>query len=202
MSRITLVVLLFISPLFLFAQTKTIRGTITDEKGAPMAGVSVLVKNTKDASNGTQTDALGKFTLTVNTTAGKVTLVFSYLGYKKTEASTDGSKTLEIQLDKEDNSLDDVVVIGYGKAKKRDLTGAVGVLSGKDLIKTPVANAAEALTGRVAGLQITTTEGSPDAEIKVRLRGGTSISQDNAPLYIVDGFPVSNINNIAASSIE
>ncbi|THU34125.1 TonB-dependent receptor [Niastella caeni] len=200
--RITLVVLLFISPFFLFAQTRQIKGTVTDEKGAPLAGVSVLVKNMQNAQNGTQTDASGKFSLTVGGKTGKVTLVISYLGYKKTEASADGSKALEIQLDKEDNSLDDVVVIGYGKTKKRDLTGAVGVLTGKDLIKTPVANAAEALTGRVAGLQITTTEGSPDAEIKVRLRGGTSISQDNAPLYIVDGFPVSNINNIAASSIE
>ncbi|OQP64359.1 SusC/RagA family TonB-linked outer membrane protein [Niastella vici] len=201
MSRITLVILLCVSPFFLFAQSRIIKGTITDEKGLPMAGVSVLLKNTQSATNGTQTDAAGKFTLTVNA-AGKVTLVFSYLGYKKTEASTDGSKPLEIQLDKEDNNLDDVVVIGYGKAKKRDLTGAVGIVSGKDLMKTPVANAAEALTGKVAGLQITTTEGSPDAEIKVRLRGGTSISQDNSPLYIVDGFPVSNINNIAASSIE
>lgn len=203
MSRIIpLVALLCITPFFLFAQTRQLKGTVTDEKGAPLASVSVLLKNTKSAQNGTQTDALGKFTLTVNSTAGKVTLVFSFLGYKKTEATTDGSKPIEIQLDKEDNSLDDVVVIGYGKARKRDLTGSVGILSGKDLIKTPVANAAEALTGRVAGLQITTTEGSPDAEIKVRLRGGTSISQDNAPLYIVDGFPVSNINNIAASSIE
>jgi TonB-linked SusC/RagA family outer membrane protein len=204
MSRIIpLVALLFISPFFLFAQSRTIKGTVSDEKGAPLAGVSVLVKNTKTGTeNGTQTDALGKFSLTVNTAAGKVTLNFSHLGYKKTEVSTDGAKPVEIQLDKEENSLDDVVVIGYGKVKKRDLTGAVGVLSGKDLIKTPVANAAEALTGRVAGLQITTTEGSPDAEIKVRLRGGTSISQDNSPLYIVDGFPVSNINNIAASSIE
>jgi TonB-dependent starch-binding outer membrane protein SusC len=202
MSRITLVVLLCISPIFLFAQTRTIKGTIVDEKGAPMAGVSVLLKNTQSAQNGTQTDALGKFSLVVAGATGKVTLIFSYLGYKKSEATTDGSKQLEIQLYKEDNNLDDVVVIGYGKAKKRDLTGSVGVLSGKDIMKTPVANAAEALTGRVAGLQITTTEGSPDAEIKVRLRGGTSISQDNAPLYIVDGFPVSNINNIAASSIE
>jgi len=190
---------MFIIPFFLFAQqSRQIKGTVTDEKGAPLASVSVVVKGTK---NGTQTDALGSFTLPVQA-GGKVTLTISYLGYRKMDASTDGSKPVSIQMEKEENSLDDVVVIGYGKAKKRDLTGAVGIISGKDLVKTPVANAAEALTGKIAGLQVTTTEGSPDAEIKIRLRGGTSISQDNAPLYIVDGFPVTNISNIASSNIE
>lgn len=197
--RITLVVLHFFIPIFLFAQSRTIKGTVSDDKGVAITGVSVLVKGT---NNGTQTDVLGNFKLTVNGTTGKVVLTFSYLGYKKQDVTTDGSSEITIQLEKEENSLDDVVVIGYGKAKKRDLTGAVGIVTGKELMKTPVANAAEALTGRIAGLQITTTEGSPDAEIKVRLRGGTSISQDNAPLYIVDGFPVSNIANIPMSSIE
>jgi TonB-linked SusC/RagA family outer membrane protein len=197
--RITLVVLHFFIPFFLFAQSRTIRGTVIDDKGAPLTGVSVLVKNT---NNGAQTDASGKFKLTVNGASGKVVLMISYLGYRKTEISTDGTKDVEIKLEKEENSLEDVVVIGYGSSKKKDLTGAVAIVSGKELMKTPVANAAEALTGRIAGLQITTTEGSPDAEIKVRLRGGTSISQDNSPLYIVDGFPVSNINNIPMSSIE
>jgi TonB-linked SusC/RagA family outer membrane protein len=197
--RITLVVLHFFIPFFLFAQSRTISGVVNDDKGTAISGVSVLVKGT---NNGTQTDASGNFKLTVNRTSGKVVLTFSYLGYKKQDITTDGSGHVTVLLEKEDNSLEDVVVIGYGKTKKKDLTGAVGILTGKDLMKTPVANAAEALTGRIAGLQITTTEGSPDAEIKVRLRGGTSISQDNSPLYIVDGFPVSNINNIAASSIE
>jgi TonB-linked SusC/RagA family outer membrane protein len=197
--RITLVVLHFFIPIFLFAQSRTIKGTVSDDKGAPLAGVSVLVKGTH---NGTQTDAAGNFKLTVNGTSGKVVLTFTYLGYKKRDVTTDGSSDVTIQLEKEEGSLEDVVVIGYGTSKKKNLTGAVAVISGKELMKTPVANAAEALTGRIAGLQITTTEGSPDAEVKVRLRGGTSISQDNSPLYIVDGFPVSNINNIAMSSIE
>jgi TonB-linked SusC/RagA family outer membrane protein len=197
-SRIPLVLLIFIIPLFSLAQTRQIKGNVTDDKGAALAGVSVLVKGTK---NGTQTDAFGNFILTTPTT-GKVTLVLSYLGYKHTEASTDGNQPLAIQLQKEENSLDDVVVIGYGKSKKKDLTGSVAVVSGKDLAKTPVANAAEALTGKIAGLQVVTTEGSPDAEIKLTLRGGTSISQDNSPLFIVDGFPVSTISNIPSSNIE
>src|SRR4051812_15687757 len=99
---IPLIALFFIIPSFLFAQSRTIRGTITDEKGAPMVGVSVMLKNTQNAASGTQTDVSGKFALAVNSAAGKVTLIFSYLGYKKTEATTDGAKPLEIQLDKED----------------------------------------------------------------------------------------------------
>ncbi|WP_375296510.1 SusC/RagA family TonB-linked outer membrane protein [Niastella sp. OAS944] len=197
--RITLVVLHFFFPIFLFAQTRTIRGTVNDDKGVAITGASVLVKGT---NNGAQTDGSGNFKLTVNSTSGKVVLTFTYLGYQKKEVATDGSADVTVQLEKEESSLEDVVVIGYGSSKKKNLTGAVAIVSGKELMKTPVANAAEALTGRIAGLQITTTEGSPDAEIKVRLRGGTSISQDNSPLYIVDGFPVSNINNIAMSSIE
>lgn len=198
-KRIPLVVLSFIIPLFVLAQTKQIKGTITDDKGGALANVSVLVKNTK---NGTQTDVSGNFNLPVPASSGKLTLVISYTGFKKLEVTADGSQPLTIQLQKEENSLDDVVVIGYGKAKKRDLTGAVNVVSGKDLVKTPVANAAEALTGKIAGLQVTTTEGSPDAEVKMTLRGGTSLSQDNSPLFIVDGFPVSTISNIPSSNIE
>src|SRR4051812_9254982 len=181
-TKITFVVLSLILPFFLFAQSRQLKGTVTDEKGSPLSGVSVLVKGTH---NGAQTDGDGTFNFTLPGTAGKVTLVFSYLGYKKMEASVEDSKPISINLEKEENSLDDVVVIGYGKAKKRDLSGAVSIVSGKDIAKTPVANAAEAITGRIAGVQVTTTEGSPDATINVRLRGGTSISQSNAPLFIV-----------------
>jgi TonB-linked SusC/RagA family outer membrane protein len=197
-KRAPLCVLLFVMPLFLFAQNRIIKGKVLDEHGAPLPLVNILIKN---SINGTQTNAEGNFSITAPG-SGKVTLVISYAGYKKLEVSADGSKPVDVQLQRDAANLDDVVVIGYGKAKKGDLTGAVGIISGKELTKTPVANAAEALVGRIAGLQVTTTEGSPDAEIKVRLRGGGSISQDNSPLYIVDGFPVSNINNIASSDIE
>ena len=89
-------------------------------------------------------------------------------------------------------ALDEVVVIGYGTVNKRDLTGSVASVSAKDLAAIPVASASEALTGKLAGVSVTTTEGSPDADIKIRVRGGGSLSQDNSPLYIVDGFPVSS----------
>lgn len=191
--RITLVVLLFLSPFFLFAQNRQISGTVTDERGAPLAGVSVLVKATQI---GTQTDVSGKFTLTVTGIAGKVLLAFSYLGYKITEATVDGSKAVNVQLYKEDNSLEDVVVIGYGTAKRKDLTGSVSSVGSKDLKDIPVNSIAEALAGRLAGVQVTTTEGRPGADILVRVRGGGSISQDNSPLFIVDGIPVENAMSI------
>jgi TonB-linked SusC/RagA family outer membrane protein len=188
-TRITFVVLSLILPIFLFAQSRQIKGAVADEKGVPVAGVSVLVKGTH---NGTTTDGAGKFIFTVPGESGKLTLIFSYLGYKQQEAIADGINPITISLQKEDNSLDDIVVIGYGTAKKRDLTGSVASVSSKDLKDVPVNTVAEALAGRLAGVQVTTTEGRPGADILVRVRGGGSISQDNSPLYIVDGIPVDN----------
>lgn len=99
-------------------------------------------------------------------------------------------------------ALEEVVVIGYGTVQKKDLTGSVSSVSAKQLESIPVSSASEALQGKMAGVQITTTEGSPDAEVKIRVRGGGSLSQDNSPLYIVDGFPVSSISDIAPTDIQ
>lgn len=98
--------------------------------------------------------------------------------------------------------MDEVVVIGYGSVAKRDLTGAVASVSGRVLADSPVSNMAQALTGRMPGVQITTTDGSPDADVKIRVRGGGSITQDNSPLYIVDGFPVERISDISVNDIQ
>lgn len=199
-TRITFVVLSLILPVFLFAQTRQIKGAVTDDKGAPVSGVSVIVKGTH---NGTTTDGAGKFIFTVPGESGKVTLLFSYLGYKQQEATSDGINPITVSLQKEDNSLEDVVVIGYGTAKKKDLTGSVASVGTKDLKDVPVNTVAEALAGRLAGVQVTTTEGRPGADILVRVRGGGSISQDNSPLYIVDGIPVDNaLSLISPQEIE
>lgn len=101
-----------------------------------------------------------------------------------------------------EKAIEEVVMIGYGTAKKSDLTGSVAVIKGSDLKEVPVSTVAQALTGKVAGLSVTTTEGSPDAEINLKVRGGTSVTQDSSPLVIVDGFPVNSLNDIAASDIE
>ena len=105
-------------------------------------------------------------------------------------------------MDEETIGLDEVVAIGYGTMRKIDLTGAVSSVSAKQLKDIPVTSAAQAIVGKMPGVQVTQTEGSPDAEIKIRVRGGGSITQDNSPLYIVDGFPVGTISDIAPTDIE
>lgn len=113
-----------------------------------------------------------------------------------------GSEPLKITLREDAQSLEEVVVIGYGSVKKKDITGSVATVDADALVAVPVASAVEALQGKLAGVQITTTEGSPDAEMKIRVRGGGSITQSNDPLYIVDGFPVDNISDIPTTDIE
>lgn len=118
------------------------------------------------------------------------------------EVSVKGQKTINVVLADDAQALEEVVVIGYGSVKRKDLTGSVATVNSDVLAAVPVASATEALTGKMAGVQITTTEGSPDAEMKIRVRGGGSISQSNDPLFIVDGFPVESISDIPASDIE
>lgn len=161
-----------------------------------MPGVSVFEKGT---TNGTSTDTDGKYTLSVGSNA---VLVFSFIGMKSQEVAVGEQTTIDLVMDADVSLLDEVVVIGYGTAKKSDLTGSVVSVGGEDLRKMPVATVAETLTGRMAGVQVSSTEGSPDAEIRIRVRGGTSISQDNNPLYIVDGFPIANISDISPSDIK
>lgn len=121
---------------------------------------------------------------------------------KAKEVSVAGKETIDVKLEDDNTTLNDVVVIGYGTVRKKDLTGSVASIGSKELADIPVSSVGEAMTGKLAGVSITTTEGSPDADIKIRVRGGGSLSQDNSPLYIVDGFPVSSISDIAPSEIQ
>ena len=117
------------------------------------------------------------------------TLVISYIGMK-TQRVAIGTKTLiDVTLEDESTALDDVVVVGYAAVKRRDVVGSVASVNAETLTQMPVNSVTEALSGRMAGVSVTSTEGDPDAEIKIRVRGGGSITQDNSPLYIVDGFP-------------
>lgn len=179
------------------AQNVTVKGTVTDKTGETVIGASVVEKG--NTSNGTITDIDGNFTLSVPSNA---TLVFSYVGMTTQEVSVKGQKTINVVLADDAQALEEVVVIGYGSVKRKDLTGSVATVNSDVLAAVPVASATEALTGKMAGVQITTTEGSPDAEMKIRVRGGGSISQSNDPLFIVDGFPVESISDIPASDIE
>lgn len=183
--------------LLAFAQGKTVTGTVTDAAGEPLIGVSVKVKG---AQQGAITDFDGNFKL--DNIGQETTLVFSYVGFISQEVKVGTQSMLNITLREDTQSLEEVVVIGYGSVKKKDITGSVATVNSDALVAVPVASVTEALTGKLAGVQITTTEGSPDAEMKIRVRGGGSITQSNDPLYIVDGFPVESISDIPATDIE
>ena len=179
------------------AQNVTLEGTVNDATGMSLPGVNVQEKGTK---NGTSTDFDGKYKLKLSNSKAVVT--FSFIGFKTKEVSVAGKTKVDVALVEDANNLNEVVVVGYSSVKKSDLTGAVSVVSGNDLRKNPVANLAEALTGRVAGVQVTSSEGSPDSEIKIRIRGGGSLTQDSAPLILVDGFPVNSMNDVPAADVE
>ena len=171
-----------------FAQERAIKGKVTDDAGAPLQGVTVIPKGSK---TGVQTDKDGNFSISVKGT-GNITLTFSYTGHKPATILADEKTAVSVQLEKNIAALDDVVVIGYTSVKRKDLLASVASLSAKDLKDAPINNIAEALNGRLAGLTATTSEGSPDANVRVRIRGGMSITGSNDPLYVIDGVQVEN----------
>lgn len=179
------------------AQEVTVEGVVKDASGLTLPGVNVLEKGTK---NGVSTDFDGKYKLKLSNS--KATIEFSFIGFTTQTVVVAGKKTINITLAEEANALNEVVVVGYGTVKKSDLTGAVSTISGSALSKIPVPSVAEALTGRVAGVSVASSDGSPDSEIKIRIRGGGSLTQDASPLYIVDGFPVNSLSDISTSDIE
>ncbi|MCQ2310450.1 MAG: TonB-dependent receptor [Paludibacteraceae bacterium] len=185
--------LLLLTPLMV--QARTISGVVTDQTGESIISASVIVKGT---TIGTVTDFDGNYTLDVPDDAK--TLVFSYIGLVTQEVAI-SSNVINVTLKEDNEVLDEVVVTGYGTTKKRDLVTSVASVSADQLKDIPVTTAAEALQGKLAGVSVTTTEGSPDADVKIRVRGGTSLTQSNDPLYIVDGFPVSSISDIAPTDI-
>lgn len=161
-------------------QTKgTVSGRITDNTGEGLVGVTIVVKGTKVR---TTTDANGKYTIKAN--AGQ-TLVYSYIGYKRVEKKVTGS-TLNVELESVDNTLNEAVVIGYGTVRKADLAGAVAVMDNKQFKDQPITQVSDALQGRVAGVQVL-SDGTPGGDIKIRVRGSSSINKSNEPLYVVDG---------------
>ncbi len=188
-------ILLFTCLIFLsllsFAQTKVISGRVTDETGAGVAGVSVVPKGSRQ---GTQTDSEGNFSITVNNNVSSI--VLSSIGFTQQEVSLAGRTTINVTMQRGITSGDEVVVVGYSTVKRKDLTGSVSSVGAKDIKDIPLSSAAEALQGRLAGVQAISSEGGPGADIIIRVRGGGSITQDNNPLYIVDGVQVENALSI------
>ena len=190
-----LLALLCLFPLTMMAQS-LVRGTVNDESGEPVIGASVKVAGT---NNGAITDLNGKFSVNC---ASDAQLVISYVGYVTQRVNIAGRQNITITLAEDVNSLDDVVVIGYGVQKKSDLTGAVASVKSEDLMNRSVTDAAAAIQGKAAGVQILNGTGKPGAGANIRVRGYSSNSSNIGPLLIVDGLQVTSIQYLDPSMIE
>ncbi len=180
-----------------FAQMQTAKGKVTDSKsGESLPGVNVVVKGT---TKGTITLMDGTYQIDVP--SKDAVLIFSFIGYQQQEVPVGGKTEINVALVTETTQLDEVVAVGYGTARRKDLTGSVASISSEELKKVPVANIADAIKGRLPGVNVFSTDGSPDAEIVIRVRGGGSVTQDNSPLYVVDGFITPSIKGIPPTDI-
>lgn len=176
--------LIVISPDGNAVQQGTITGKVTDANGEPLTGATVIVKGT---TIGAVTDIDGIFTV-VGAPSGNETLVVSFIGYLSQEVSASNG-TANVVLKEDIVGLDEVIVVGYGAVKKSDITGAVSQVKSEQISAYPSLGATEALQGRAAGVQVSSTNGEPGSSVKIRIRGGTSINSSSDPLYVVDGFP-------------
>ena len=177
-----------------FAQRLTATGKVVDVTGLEVIGASVLEKGT---TNGVVTNLDGEFSLSVEQNA---TLVISFIGYKTIEVKA--ATNMNITLQEDNELLGEVVVIGYGSVKRKDVTTAISTVSTKDLDQRPIVSAAQALQGKAAGVSVMQPSGEPGGGMSIRVRGTTSFNGSNDPLYVVDGVPVDNINFLSPNDIE
>jgi TonB-linked SusC/RagA family outer membrane protein len=187
-------------PIVSYGQTVgiVISGVVSDESDSPLPGATVLLEG---SSTGVVSDANGKYSITVPNS--DAVLVFSSVGYATQEVIVGDHAIIDIVLNEDARALEEVVVVGYGTVKRKDLTGSVSSITGSDIRITPVSDITQAISGKVAGVQVIRSQGSPDAEVSIKIRGGTSITQGNDPLYIIDGFPTEDgLRGIEASDIE
>ena len=178
------------------AQSKiSVKGNVTDMNGDPLVGVTVIEQNTM---NGVMTDADGNYTIQVS---GKATLLFDYMGFKQVVKSVAGKSVIDAVLEEDRTQLDEAVVVGYGTMRRSDLTGSVSSVSAKSIENFKTGNVLDALGGQVAGVSITTNDGTPGSGFNIIVRGVGTVNGDSSPLYIVDGFEVDNIDHIANQDI-
>lgn len=180
-----------------------VSGTVKDADGNILPGATIQIKGTE---TGTISDDLGKYTINIPAGQTGAVLVFSFLGFQSKEVPVGNQTTLDVTLSNDDQELDEVVVIGYGSARKADLTGAVAQVNSEELNAFPTTNVIQSLNGRAPGVQVIQNNGAPGGGVSVRIRGANSIQGDNDPLYVIDGFPFSgnptNLNNSDIASIE
>lgn len=186
MQKILLLAISLFAVLEIHAQEFTVTGKVVDNEGLEVIGANITVKGS--AGVGTITNIDGQYTLKVSNPS-KAVLLFSYIGMRTQEIPVKNQKQINVTMLPDNKVLDEVVVIGYGTAKRSDLTGSVVSVKSEDLMQTPTSDVAQALAGRVAGVNITQSEGAPGSSVSIRVRGGISITQSNEPLYVIDGFP-------------
>ena len=174
-----------LSSMGLFAQNLTVSGTVSDSRGEALPGVTVV---TKGAAGGTVSDVNGNYTLGSVPASG--TLVFSFIGMKTQEIAVNGMTAINVTLLEDAIAIDEVVAVGYGTVKKRDVIGSVASVSGEDLKQVSSTSFTAAMQGRAAGVNIRETSGTPGAPISVQVRGVNSINTGTDPLWIIDGMPV------------
>jgi TonB-linked SusC/RagA family outer membrane protein len=177
-------------------QQKSVSGIVTDESGQPLPGVTVIIKGT---TNGTVTNMNGNYS--ISNIPVNATLVFSFVGMLTQEIEVDTQSSINISLKVDAIGIEEVVAIGYGTMKKSDITGSVVSISSEDIALSPVSNTTQILQGRAAGVMVTSESGSPGAGVNVRIRGLGTVN-DNSPLYVIDGMPFNNMNNLNPADIE
>ncbi len=181
----TIILFLFISFQFSFrsfSQSRTVTGKVTGQDNAPLGSVSVIVKGT---STGTATDTTGNYLINVD--GNNSTLVFSFTGFQEQQVNVGSRSTINVQLQRSNSNLSEVVIIGYGTQRKSDLTGSIGTVKSSQLQERPATSLNEALAGRIAGVQVNTNSGRPGGQTNIRIRGFSSINSSNNPLYVIDG---------------
>lgn len=178
-----------------YAQQVQVSGNVSDDAG-PLPGVSVFVKGT---NNGTATDFDGNYEITADSDA---VLSFSFIGYKDKDVSIGGKTTINVKLEEDVSALEEVVVVGYGAQRKKELTGAVAQVKSEELLKTSTADIGTALQGQIAGVNVVASSGAPGSEANVMIRGLTSINGANRPLYVVDGIPFDGDPKLSINEIE
>ncbi|MCF2488156.1 TonB-dependent receptor [Dyadobacter sp. CY347] len=166
------------------AVDRTVKGKVSDEAGAGLPGVSVVLKGTQ---RGTSTGADGSFSLEIPEGGSQNVLVLSFVGYKSQEVTVGSQSTIDVAMLPDENALDEIVVVGYGSVKKSDLTGAVGTIKGEVLQERPASSLNQGLSGRIAGVNVSSNSGRPGGRANIRIRGASSISVSNNPLYVIDG---------------
>jgi TonB-linked SusC/RagA family outer membrane protein len=191
-------VLILLSMAAVAQNGRTIKGKVTDANGDPLTGAYVLLKGT---NTGGVTDVDGNYQITIENPDNAV-LVFSFLGFISEEVNVGTQTVIDINLDEDVTTLDELVVIGYGSVKKRDLTGSVSSIKSTEITKTASNNALQSMQGKIAGLDITKSSGESGAGIDITLRGNRSVNASNAPLFLVDGIEYGSTLDINASDIE